>query len=92
MGKLVDEIPPKGRQGVWVERLSICVQNPGRPAQVLVAKSVEAAQDAADNLRRRLVIIPRPDHQWVFTARENVVYAIYKGPGRRKNARVRRTK
>lgn len=87
MGKLVKEIPPKGKASPWVERLDICVKNPGRAAQVFEAESDEKAQDHADNLRRRLVIIPHPDHNWTFAARSNLVFAIYKGRGRPKAKR-----
>lgn len=92
--RFVDEIPPPGQNGVWVERLRPLVANPNRPAIIFTAESAEQAGNAVDNLNRRRVFIPRPDHDWVFMSRENVVYAIYKGPGRSKitRARVRRAK
>lgn len=91
--KFVDEIPPKGRAGIWVRRLHPLVENPGRAAQVLVCRSAKQAANTVDNLNRRLVVIPRTDHHWVFMSRENLVFAIYQGAGRRqKNGSVRRAK
>lgn len=89
--KFVDEIPPKGAAGIWVERLNPLILAPGRPAQVFEAESDEQANNAVDNLKRRRVTIPHPDHHWEFFGRSNLVFAIYKGPGarRRKRASVR---
>lgn len=91
--RFVKEIPPPGRHNPWMDRLRPLVTHPGRPAEIFIADSAENARDAVKNLNARKVIIPRPDHHWVFTARENVVFAIYKGKGgRTTNARVRRAK
>jgi hypothetical protein len=92
--RFVKEIPPKRAASKWVTLLQPLLEQPGRPAQIMIAKSTRAAQSAVDNLTRRRVIIPRPDHHWEFTSRENLVFAIYKGRGGRlkQDARVRRTK
>jgi hypothetical protein len=92
--EFVEEIPPPRRGNLWVVRLKPLVENPGRPGLIQTCDSAQQAYDAVKNLNARNVIIPRPDHHWVFTARDNVVYGIYKGPGKKVTSRgsVRRTK
>lgn len=86
----VDEIPPKGKYSPWAERLAPLVGNPQQPYKVWEAESDEQARQAVDNLSRRLLVFPHPDHDWAFHARGCIVYAIYKGRGRQRARRVRR--
>lgn len=84
--------PPKrsANRGIWVDRIEPLCAHPGRWALIFTAETVEQAQNAVDNLNRRRVRIPRPDHNWGFVSRDLEVYAEYRGPGR-KRASVRRT-
>lgn len=80
--------PPAGRgaKGRWVTILEPLVQAPGRWAKIATYTTPEEAWDAADNLRRRNVLIPKPDANWEFISRSAEVFAKYG----RKRASVRR--
>ncbi len=74
--------PPvkRGREPVWVKKLRPLVEHPG---QWFIVKAGPGSHSTANNLRRRQVNIPHPDHEWEFVARseEGVakVYARYLG-------------
>lgn len=80
--RFVDELPPRGRYNPWVERLQPLVRHPRRWAEVWVGENAYQARDAVSNLSRRKVNIPRPDHDWQFASRGNLVFAMYGGPGK----------
>jgi len=87
--RFVDELPPKGRYSPWVERLQPLVRAPRRWAEVWIADTPFQAQDAVSNLNRRKAQIPRPDHDWSFASRGNLVFAMYGGPGQKGGKRAR---
>jgi hypothetical protein len=86
------EPPPKGKggHGKWEATLKPLVRHPGRWAMIFRAKTPLQAQQTRENLNQRKVNIPLPDDDWGFAAREQEVFAIYRGKA--KNARVRRAK
>lgn len=88
--RFVDELPPKMRYSPWVERLAPLTRAPRRWAEVFIADSAEQARDHVSNLVSRKVIIPRPDHDWQFASRGNLVFAMYGGPGRKRRRAVKK--
>lgn len=72
--------PNRPSVGKWERKLAKVMQNPG---QWFIVQRGPNAVATANNLRRRSVRIPRPDHEWEFVARtvdgEGRVYARYLG-------------
>jgi len=92
---LVDELPNKGSGVAWTSILAPLLKHPHKWALIREFDSPQKAMDTRGNLHRRLVNIPKPDHDWVFAARGAELYACYKGPKRKKessSARVRRNR
>lgn len=81
--QFVDELPNKGDFAGWNTILTVLLDHPGRWARVREMESIQQAGDAASNLRKRAIRIPRSDHEWEFASRGADVYAKYVGPKNR---------
>lgn len=82
---IIKERPPRkasGNQGKWLDILSPIMKAPYRAKWCLIMEfdSAISATSAQKNLSQRKVIIPEPDHDWSFSARDNELYGIYRGP------------
>ena len=69
-------------QGHWMEILAPLLKVPFKAKWCLIRTfpSRVSATSAQKNLTQRRVNIPEPDHNWSFSARDNELYAIYRGP------------
>jgi hypothetical protein len=83
--EFVDDLPPPGSQGRWVNRLLPLLDRPGVWALVNTCKNPKEAYKLQANLMSRQVFIPEPDHVWNFAARGCEVYGVYRG--RKRGAR-----
>jgi hypothetical protein len=66
-------------RGKWLALLAPLIDHPKRWALIDEAEKVGTIARRAVNLRRRMVVIPRPDDRWEFTTRGTKLYARYMG-------------